>query len=46
MALQTTVRRFAALAAKALGSSIADQDAIVRCRPARFRLIIVTIKLE
>ena len=41
-----TVKRFADLAAEAVGSSPADQDAIVRRQAAQFRPIIQTIKLE
>ena len=41
-----TVRRFADLAAEAVGSSPAEQDAIVRRQAAQFRPIIMTIKLE
>jgi tripartite-type tricarboxylate transporter receptor subunit TctC len=41
-----TVRRFAELAAEAVGSSPADQDAIVRRQATQFRPIIQTIKIE
>ena len=41
-----TVKRFADLAAEAVGSSPAEQDAIVRRQAAQFRPIIQTIKLE
>ncbi len=41
-----TIRRFTDLAAEAVGSSPADQDAIVRRQAAQFRPIIQTIKLE
>ena len=41
-----TVKRFAELAAEAVGSSAADQEAIVRRQAAQFRPIIQTIKLE
>ena len=41
-----TVKRFTDLAAEAVGSSPADQDAIVRRQAAQFRPIIETIKLE
>jgi len=44
--LQATVKRFTDLAAEAVGSSPADQDAIVRRQAAQFRPIIMTIKLE
>jgi tripartite-type tricarboxylate transporter receptor subunit TctC len=41
-----TVKRFAELAAESVGSSPAEQDAIVRRQAAQFRPIIQTIKLE
>jgi tripartite-type tricarboxylate transporter receptor subunit TctC len=41
-----TVKRFAELAAESVGSSAADQDAILRRQAAQFRPIIQTIKLE
>jgi len=41
-----TVKRFTDLAAEAVGSSPADQDAIVKRQAAQFRPIIQTIKLE
>jgi tripartite-type tricarboxylate transporter receptor subunit TctC len=41
-----SVRRFTDLAAEAVGSSPAEQDAIVRRQAAQFRPIIQTIKLE
>lgn len=41
-----TVKRFAELAAESVGSSPADQDAIVKRQAAQFRPIIQTIKLE
>ncbi len=41
-----TVKRFTDLAAEAVGSSPAEQDAIVRRQAAQFRPIIMTIKLE
>jgi tripartite-type tricarboxylate transporter receptor subunit TctC len=41
-----TVKRFAELAAEAVGSSAADQDAIVKRQAAQFRPVIQTIKLE
>jgi len=41
-----TVKRFVDLAAQSVGSSAADQDAIVRRQAAQFRPIIQTIKLE
>jgi tripartite-type tricarboxylate transporter receptor subunit TctC len=41
-----TVKRFADLAAESVGSSAADQDAIVRRQANQFRPIIQTIKLE
>lgn len=41
-----TVKRFADLAAEAVGSSAAGQDAIVRRQAAQFRPIIMAIKLE
>ena len=40
------VKRFADLAAESVGSSPAEQDAIVRRQAAQFRPIIMTIKLE
>jgi tripartite-type tricarboxylate transporter receptor subunit TctC len=41
-----SVKRFADLAAESVGSSPAEQDAIVRRQAAQFRPIIQTIKLE
>jgi tripartite-type tricarboxylate transporter receptor subunit TctC len=41
-----SVKRFADLAAQAVGSSPAEQDAIVRRQAAQFRPVIQTIKLE
>ena len=41
-----SVKRFTDLAAEAVGSSPAEQDAIVRRQAAQFRPIIQTIKLE
>jgi tripartite-type tricarboxylate transporter receptor subunit TctC len=41
-----TVKRFADLAAESVGSSPAEQDAIVKRQAAQFRPIIMTIKLE
>lgn len=41
-----TVKRFADLAAESVGSSPAEQDAIVRRQASQFRPIIQTIKLE
>jgi len=41
-----TVKRFTDLAAEAVGSSPAEQDAIVKRQAAQFRPIIMTIKLE
>ena len=41
-----TVKRFADLAAEAVGSTPAEQDAIVKRQAAQFRPIIQTIKLE
>jgi tripartite-type tricarboxylate transporter receptor subunit TctC len=41
-----SVKRFADLAAEVVGSSPAEQDAIVRRQAAQFRPIIQTIKLE
>ena len=41
-----TVKRFADLAAESVGSTPAEQDAIVKRQAAQFRPIILTIKLE
>ena len=41
-----TVKRFTDLAAEAVGSSPAEQDAIVKRQAAQFRPIIMTIKIE
>jgi tripartite-type tricarboxylate transporter receptor subunit TctC len=41
-----SVKRFTDLAAEAVGSSPAEQDAIVKRQAAQFRPIIMTIKLE
>ena len=46
MALQATMKRFTDFAAEAVGSSPADQDAIVRRQAAQFSPIIQTIELE
>jgi hypothetical protein len=41
-----SVKRFADLAAQAVGSTPAEQEAIVRRQAAQFRPVIQTIKLE
>ena len=46
MALQATAKCFTDFATESVGSSPADQDAIVKRQAAQFRPVIQTIKLE